>query len=181
MAKGWVYKPPPRIDPKVFLAMAERDLKPLTDEMKKLAEETVKTWEKKPEFVVTLKAATNATRITYSITTDSEVWNWVDKGTKRHRIRARRASALVFQVGGQPKTIPNKLTSVPGLPGTETVGAKEVMHPGTKPRNFTPELRKEHSRRVGDFAKRYLKDLRNQFGPGGEGWKQSRSISIQMK
>lgn len=46
---------------------------------------------------------------------------WVHDGTKPHIIRARRAPYLVFQVAGQWRR------------------AKEVRHPGTKPRPFLVE------------------------------------------
>ncbi|MFF4385622.1 hypothetical protein ACFY0G_02330 [Streptomyces sp. NPDC001552] len=52
------------------------------------------------------------------ITSTHPATRFVIEGTKRHRIRARRAKYLRFEVGG------------------ETLFRKEVMHPGTKPNDF---------------------------------------------
>lgn len=80
---------------------------------------------------------------TRAIECDSDIFSYVDLGTKPHIIRAKRAPQLVFMLGGSPRTRPNVLSSGSGTPGTTRVSAKEVHHPGNEARNFTLILQRE--------------------------------------
>jgi hypothetical protein len=71
------------------------------------------------------------------VTTDDEIYNYVDKGTRAHIIRPRNANVLAFQGGYQAKTMPRVIASRPGGRSGPTVYAMEVHHPGTKAREFS--------------------------------------------
>jgi len=80
-------------------------------------------------------------------------WTWQDEGTKGpYPITARRAPLLKYRLGYNPGTRPGTLTTR----GSYYVGAhwrskKTVMHPGIKPRGWSPLVQK---RRKKPFIKR---------------------------
>ncbi len=96
---------------------------------------TTETWSGQPDFVTTKEG--NFTRI---VGTESEVYGYVDHGTRPHPIRARTAPNLAFQVGFTPKTTANVVGSASGGSYGGFVYAKEVQHPGTEPRNFSKNI-----------------------------------------
>lgn len=94
---------------------------------------TFATWKHKPKFGATRRGDA------YYITTNDEIYGYVESGTKPHIIRPRHASRLHFFRGGfQAKSRPGNIASGAGRAATigETF-AKEVHHPGTKPRKFS--------------------------------------------
>jgi len=102
---------------------------------KKEYQKTTATWAGQPDFVITRDG--EFTRI---VGTESEVYGYVDHGTRPHPIRARAAPNLAFQVGFTPKTTPNVVGSAGGDSYGNFVYAKEVQHPGTEPRNFSENI-----------------------------------------
>lgn len=102
---------------------------------KKEYQKTTETWDGHPDFVTTKDG--DFTRI---VGTESEVYGYVDHGTRPHPIRARAAPNLAFQVGFTPKTSPNVVGSAGGGSYGNFVYAKEVQHPGTEPRNFSKNI-----------------------------------------
>lgn len=103
-------------------------------------QKTVATWTDKPEFESKIKSTIKGASLT--IWTDDKIYEYVDLGTKPHKIRAKTAKGLVFLVGGEPKTEPDIIISVPGKPGTLWRRKMEVDHPGTKARNFSKIINK---------------------------------------
>ena len=80
-----------------------------------------------------------------------QIYNWVTKGTKRHPIRARRASRLAFMWGGKgsykPKTKPRGKIGGPGVVvGGRMHYPQAVMHPGTEARDFENVIRADEKR-----------------------------------
>ena len=78
--------------------------------------------------------------------TIADLWHALDEeGTRPHIIRPKRAKALRFQKGRyMPKTNPGGKFRGPGkVIGGKTVFAKQVHHPGTKPRHFTRRINKD--------------------------------------
>lgn len=72
-----------------------------------------------------------------------DVWYYVDRGTRPHKIRAVEAPMLMFPFGTYfPKTSPVANTGGLGdyLGVPETVATYEVDHPGNEPRYFTREI-----------------------------------------
>lgn len=98
-------------------------------------EKTYQTWEHKPRPTVLVSTKGVSVRI------DDAIWNYVDKGTRPHEIRARRAKALAFASGYTAKTRPGSIIARNGGPHGESRFAQVVQHPGTKARGFTVRLR----------------------------------------
>lgn len=71
----------------------------------------------------------------------TEIYGYVDQGTRAHRIIARRAKRLRFGVGGSPKTRPGAIGSGSGSAGKGAVFARAVNHPGSKARGFSKLIR----------------------------------------
>lgn len=96
---------------------------------------TYQTWEHKPRPRVRIGRTDVEVRI------DDAIWGYVDKGTRPHVIRARRAAALAFASGYSAKTRPGSIIAGQGGPSGGAVFAQEVNHPGTKARGFSRRLR----------------------------------------
>jgi len=114
---------------------------------------TVEHWTKKPEFE---KIVDMGPPIAILVGTDNEVYGYVDKGTRPHKIYPRKAKALRFQSGYATKTIPGVIGSMAGGPFGDTVFSKGVNHPGTKARNFSKEIEKKWQKK---FKRRMEKAL----------------------
>lgn len=116
-----------------------KELNAVGDVLRKDFEKTVATWSNrsKPTFkkVVTQTAAA----MSVEVSTDSDIYRYVSKGTKKHVIKSKKAKSLRFRTGYSPKTRVGSLTSGGGGASGEFVSAKKVQHPGTKARKF-PEL-----------------------------------------
>ena len=128
---------------KVFdVAAYRKAIKKSLDDAAKLAladfKRTTKTWKRQPLF--TVKEDGEFARI---VGTENEIYDYVTHGTPPHVIRARNAPNLAFPATGfVPMTIPMVVDSFAGNPGSGTVYAKEVQHPGTKARKFDTEIAK---------------------------------------
>lgn len=68
--------------------------------------------------------------------TDDAVYNMLDKGTKAHTIRPKKAKVLRFNTVFRAKTRPDSLSSSGGKSAPPVAHAMQVRHPGTKPRNW---------------------------------------------
>jgi len=101
-------------------------------------DKTTKTWKHKPVWVQTVK--TGDRKAEFAVLTDDEIYGYVDRGTKPHIIRPKRASRLAFGVGGSPKTTPRVIGSTGGSRGAAMVYSLGVQHPGTKAREFEKTL-----------------------------------------
>lgn len=98
---------------------------------------TTKTWEHKPTFDIT--KPTDESRI---VSTTDKIYPMVDKGTRPHVIRPRRATFLAFRGGSKAKTSVGVIGSKTGSKGSgPTIFSKGVNHPGTAARNFTIAIR----------------------------------------
>lgn len=105
---------------------------------------TVSTWTKKPKFTIEVKQTKQFFAVTTG--TDNEIYGFVDKGTKPHFIRPKpsnKSRRLFFRKGFQPKTTPGIIASGSGGSFGNIVTAKEVKHPGTKARKFTPTIMRQ--------------------------------------
>ena len=66
------------------------------------------------------------------------LWEWTDKGTKPHKIRAKNVTRLKFQTAYSARTAPVAKANVgTGRSSGPWVSPVEVNHPGTKARKFT--------------------------------------------
>ena len=70
-------------------------------------------------------------------------WNWLDQGTRPHRITAKRAKTLRFQVNYAAGTSPGSLDSYPGGSWGATRYPRSVWHPGFPARGWTEMIYKK--------------------------------------
>jgi len=114
--------------------------------MKKDFNATTKTWKNKPEFEMAISLKTPPGP-SVSVTTENEIYGYVDKGTKGpYEIRPKKpGGVLVFHPLSMPKTLPGIIGSGPGSTGADTAFAKKVIHPGIKARRFSKEIAKAHT------------------------------------
>lgn len=92
------------------------------------------------------------------VSTNDEVWGYVDEGTRPHVIVAKRARVLRFMAGGSPKTKPGRITSGTGSQGSAVVFRPRVNHPGTKARLFTQQIAKLWRRGTAPFIRQALEE-----------------------
>lgn len=111
---------------------------------------TVQTWKTPVNFDV------KKAKFSRIIGTDSQIYEWVDGGTKPHPIRPVRASVLAFKTGGRPKSRVEKIVSRKGAPGKNQVFAKAVQHPGTEPRKFGETIQKKWEEQLPDILQRAI-------------------------
>jgi len=122
--------------------------------------EIVREWKHKPKFGYRTKITQKELRLEVYLKNPSDrvgdswnieaLWTSLDKtGTRPHTIRPRgQGYKLRFKWGGpgsyKPKSVTGGRFSGPGkVIGGKTVYAKQVKHPGTKPRKFTERINKE--------------------------------------
>lgn len=107
---------------------------------------TTKTWKHKPKFEVMFDFMPSGPELL--VGTDDEIYRYVDEGTRPHDIWAGAYTGksdkktLAFPSMSTPKTKPGSLKSGPGSSGGDTVFTPMVYHPGTKPRDFTGQIKK---------------------------------------
>lgn len=139
------------IKPKVNPLNANAVMRAVREEMlatgrdvKKDFERTTANWETPVDFRVT------AERDGVTISTESEIYGYVDDGTKPHDIAPKHAKRLRFSVGGfQPKTNPRVIGSGQGRSGAVTVFRRIVHHPGTEAREFSKILQDKWQKQIG--------------------------------
>lgn len=105
---------------------------------------TTATWEHKVEFETVI--ALDKTKAEFLVGTDDPIYNYVDKGTKPHIIRPKKAKVLRFQSGYSSKTKPNVIGSTAGGASGDIVFASVVNHPGTEARNFSKVINAKHKK-----------------------------------
>ena len=93
-------------------------------------EKTTATWQHKPDWII------KEQQDGFLVGTDDDVWNMLDKGTRAHRIIARRAKRLRFAGGFTPKTRPGFVGSQAGGVNGGPVFVQSVQHPGTTARGW---------------------------------------------
>ena len=100
---------------------------------------------------------------TWQVEVVGEIFRFVDHGTRRRTIRAKRASALRFRTGYRRKTVRGAIRARQGGPSGDFAYAKEVKHPGTKGAFITKSIHARWflSNRAKFFADRELKAVIN--------------------
>lgn len=125
-------------------------------ELIKEHERRVENWDNKPGFKARKFVSRQAIKVTVFPTggKGKQLWEWTSKGTKPHKIVAKNAPVLAFPSLYIPKTIPAGGFGGPGASGDEIIFAKEVNHPGTRPRKFPFFIAK-------NYKKTFVKDMEN--------------------
>lgn len=145
------------------------------EEMKKMAEEIAKeanadfhkttaTWNHQPDFKETVSVGGEG--IKTEVVTDDPIYAYVDLGTKKHIIRPKHASALVFNSKFKPKTKPRVIGSTEGFSGPPKIVTQVVHHPGTKARKFTEVIKKKYEPEFKRQAKNAMERFRYRCGHG---------------
>jgi hypothetical protein len=110
--------------------------------------QTVQTWRNKPSFEVAVSLSGGGA--TVLVTPDGpnrQQFEYVDKGTRPHIIRPRRATVLRFKSTYRAKTSPGVIGSGPGGASGSDVYRQFVNHPGTEARRFSEIIEKRRRKR----------------------------------
>jgi hypothetical protein len=97
-------------------------------------EKTTSGWKHQPEFSI------DGDGMNFTISTDDEIYGYVDKGTRPHIIVAKNARVLRFETGG------------------DIVFTPRVNHPGTKARLFTEQIAKSWRRGTAPYVRQALEE-----------------------
>lgn len=109
---------------------------------------TVGSWQNKPTFAHAISLAGG----NISVLTGPEggkpadIWNWIDKGTKRRVITAKRAPYLKFRRNYSAATSPGCFGSYPSGSYGDWVSKKSVIHPGIKARLWSETLQEKRQK-----------------------------------
>lgn len=94
---------------------------------------------------------------------DKEIWNYVDRGTKAHPIKAKNKPRLAFMWGGPgsyvPKTLARPARTVQGGGYVKNPTLRtpyQVQHPGSEGRGFTKQIAR-------DIEPFFHKEINNAF------------------
>lgn len=109
--------------------------------IKEQYDKTTRTWKNRPTF--STQITLSGSKPSVLVSTQSDIYGYVDYGTRPHIIRPRRAKKLRFRAGSTPKTTPNVIGSSGGSAGGAPVYANFVRHPGNAPRNFTKTIKRD--------------------------------------
>ena len=147
VAKAKVIKPK-RLKEKEMRLELLNGLRTVARAVERDYKETVKTWKTKVEFetIVSLRGG----KAEFLVGTNSKIYEYVDKGTKPHIIRPKRAQFLRFQTGYRAKTTPGIIGSSSGGRSGDIVYSQGVRHPGTKARKFSEIINKKYERKFKD-------------------------------
>lgn len=116
-------------------------------------EATFETWKHKPS--VTVKERSDG----YSLSVDDDVWNMLDKGTRAHRIVARKAKRLRFFGGYRAKTRPGFIGSQAGGSSGGVVFRQAVNHPGTKARAWSKLIGAKYRAQLQRYMQQRIREV----------------------
>ncbi len=147
----------------------------LLNEMKKYGtkikddfESTTSNWNgEKPkwEVLVSLKDGTTVAVSSNGPTKGVKKWEWMDKGTKPHTIKPKRANGrLAFPGTFTAKTTPGVIGSKPGGSSGPLVIARAVKHPGTKARKIEAAIQRKHQPRFKKAMEQAMSDAAKKSG-----------------
>lgn len=133
--------------------LKQRGLYDTAVEAKAEFEKTVSTWKNKPDFEIV------DTPRGMKVVTDSEIYGYVDKGTRAHKIPVGDKGFLAFQGNYQAKTVPRVVMSRSGgASGGYVYTQKDINHPGTEARDFTKIIIERAQKTVGENITKRLKE-----------------------
>lgn len=114
-----------------FADAAKKGMRDAAEAAQEDFEKTTATWRNQPDWII------KEQRDGFLVGTDNDIWNMLDKGTRAHRIIARRAKRLRFSSGFSAKTRPGFVGSQSGSTSGGPVFAQSVQHPGTVARGWS--------------------------------------------
>lgn len=111
-------------------------------------EQTVQTWRNKPTFEQAISlSGGDATVLVTPDGPNRQQFEYVDKGTRPHIIRPRRATVLRFKGTYRAKTQSGVIGSGPGGASGADVYRQFVNHPGTEARRFSEIIEQRRRKR----------------------------------
>lgn len=118
----------------------------IRDDFKK----TVRTWRRKVMFTKVGPRNVGGGKLAVDVFTDNLIYFFVSGGTRRHPIpkTPKTTGFLVFQSGYTAKTRPGVVGSRAGGPRGPIRRARQVIHPGTKARDFDKVIAKRRQRNL---------------------------------
>lgn len=150
MIKMRVIKIKKFMDPRKVARAVENGLTGEAKIVKTDFDTTTQTWKSRPEFTT---QSSPGKRI---VSTDNEIYGYVDGGTPAHVITAKGPGPLVFGVPSHAKTTPRVIRSGPGGAGSTIVRARQVDHPGTAPRLFSETIAEKSEDRLANTIQRAI-------------------------
>jgi len=135
---------------KRYPQVIEETVEQLATDSLSLFEKTTTTWSSRPQFTV-VKSSTAR----YGVKTNSERWNWIDKGTRRRVIRAKAGGVLLFKVPFRAKSKVGTIRSFKGGRGGRWRAAKKVVHQ-IKARHWTETIVKRMQPQAANRLRRAL-------------------------
>ena len=135
------------LDKKTLLRDLDKALRDTARTVKGDFNRTTKTWNRKPKFKIRGPRET-ALKREIMISTNDEIYGYVTRGTRPHLIpkTPKKVGSLAFGTKFKAKTKPRIIGSSKGFKGGKTAFAKQVKHPGSKPRDFDKEISKRRKR-----------------------------------
>lgn len=129
---------PKKLNDQAIMAELAGEMKAVSKEVVADFQATTRTWNNKPGFKNEFQQG--ARQLRFLVSTDSDIYGYVSKGTKAHKILPKRARVLAFRGGYKAKTSPGVIGSSGGGATGGEVFSRGVNHPGTKARNFDKEI-----------------------------------------
>ena len=116
-------------------------------ELKKLFEDTVFGWSKKPHFTAKFGGGVNEMSLSVTVSGPAaETYALVNAGSPPHTIIPRRPGGILrFKPGYRASTSPGVLKSRRAYRSGAAVVARLVKHPGFEPREFDKTIREEYT------------------------------------
>jgi len=128
-------------------------------EVKEELEELTGDWTNTPTFQKSLEL--QGGKISFNLTTDSEIFKFVDGGTQAHRIPRSGTTRLSFRPNYVPRTTPSGMKNAGGgvSLGSDIV-RQFVDHPGVEGRGIIANHMKEFHDRVVKRTAQHMRNLR---------------------
>lgn len=162
MAIVWKAIKPTRLKEDAMRLALLNGMRRVATKIKADYEKTVATWEEKPRFESAVSLAKGAA--TLLVDTNSEIYRYVNDGTRPHVIVPKRARALRFQGTYTAKTIPGTIEARSGGSSGSDVFARGVLHPGTKPRHFDKLIAAKWQRAFKAEMEKVMREVRDASG-----------------
>jgi hypothetical protein len=138
----------PVINTAAFIREMSKAVDKSADDMLADFRKTTRTWKTDVKFYARPKGGRLGRRdLVITVYTNSQIYQYVEAGTKPHTIRPKKAKALKFLSNYRAKTRPGFIGSGSGGASGDDVFAQEVHHPGAKARNFAAIIAKRHAPR----------------------------------
>lgn len=158
---------PKRLNAGAMRAQLLLGLKTLGLEIRDDFEATVETWKDKPTFEpFSAEPVVKGDKATVESIANHQVYSWVSKGTKPHKIVPKNYSLLIFPSVFSAKTVPGTILANPGFSGPpmEIRGKEGVWHPGVDPREFDKHIKDKQLPRAKTIMKLAMSSARRVSG-----------------